>query len=304
MIARKPVLAKGLLTDQFSWPSIKPLRDLPLVTIVLLLTSAPDQWYLRAPLIALFALGVVFRSWLVRPQFWYIVATLLGATVYLTWESSDNHKYLFVYWCLALCCAFSLPRREQQEGLALASRWLIGLCMLLATVWKLATPQYTSGTFFQYELLCDGRLQSLASWLGGVSTESLATNRELRDLLQTGHLRGLSIDVVSLTGSPRIEWLAQAMTWWTVGIEGTLAALFLAPDRPRIRTLRNAALLFFAATTYFVAPVRGFGWMLMLLGMGQCRDDQRGWRLAYLAALVLIQAYTLPVGAIVGLVTR
>jgi hypothetical protein len=73
---------------------------------------------------------------------------------------------------------------------------------------------------------------------------------------------------------------------------------------PSLATARNAALLFFAATTYFVAPVRGFGWMLMLLGMAQCRDDQRHLRLAYLAALVLIQAYTLPVGAIMNLVGK
>jgi hypothetical protein len=304
MIARKPLLAKAMFADQFPWPSIKPLRDLPLLTIVLLLTSAPDQWYLRAPLVAIFALGVVFRGWLVRPQFWYVVATLLGATVYLTWESADNHKYLFVYWCLTLCCAFSLPRHEQQEALALSSRWLIGLCMALAAVWKLATPEYTSGTFFHYETLCDGRLASLASWLTGVAPESLAANQELRDLLQTGHLRGLAVDAVTLADSPRLWWLAQAMTWWTIGIEGTLAVLFLAPDKPHISAARNAALLFFAATTYFDAPVRGFGWMLMLLGLAQCKDDQRGLRLAYLAALVLIQAYTLPMGALVGLVSK
>jgi hypothetical protein len=330
MIAQRPLLGKAFRFDQLRWPSIKPLRDLPLLTIVLLLTSAPDQWYLRAPLIALFALGVVFRSWLVRPQFWYVVATLLGATVYLNWESSDNHKYLFVYWCLALCCAFSLPKHEQQEALALTSRWLIGLCMLLAAVWKLATPDYTSGTFFHYENLCDGRLAALVAWLTGMTPESLAANRELRELIQSGHLRGLALQSVTLADSPRLWWLAQAMTWWTIAIEGTLAVLFLWPDRtkprpvvgvrlgalledqslalpnsfPQVQLLRNSALLLFAATTYFVAPVRGFGWMLMLLGMAQCREDQRGLRLAYLAALVLIQAYTLPVGALVGLVAK
>ena len=324
MISRQPILAKRLLVSETPWPSIKPLRDLPLLTIVLLLTSAPDQWYLRAPLIALFALGVVFRSWLARPAFWYVVATLLGTTVYLTWESSDNHKYLFVYWCLALCCAFSLPRPHQQEALALSSRWLIGLCMLLAAVWKLATPEYTSGTFFRYELLCDGRLTPLASWLGNLPAAALETNRQLRELIQDGHFRGLAVNAVELAESPRLVWLAHAMTWWTVAIEGTLAALFLWPsaEKPRpvagvrlgrslalpltpsLAFARNFALLAFAATTYFVAPVRGFGWVLMLLGLAQCKDDQRHLRLAYLAALVLIQAYTLPVGALVGLATK
>ncbi len=318
MIARKPLLARLPRMGQFRWPSIKPLRDLPLLTIVLLLTSAPEQWYLRAPLIALFALGVVFQSWLVRPQFWYVVATLLGATVYLTWESSDNHKYLFVYWCLALCCAFSLPKPQQEEALALSSRWLIGLAMALATLWKVITPDYTSGTFFHYELLCDGRFENLASSLTGIAPQALAENRELRELIQSGHVRGLVIDEVTLADSPRLWLLAQAMTWWTIAIEGVLAVLFLWPDyaKPQpvvgvrlggslaLPTLRNAALLLFAATTYFIAPVRGFGWMLMLLGLAQCKDDQRGLRLAYLAALVLIQAYTLPVGALVGLVAK
>ncbi|MCI0361149.1 MAG: hypothetical protein L0211_21930 [Planctomycetaceae bacterium] len=304
MTAHKPLFARAWRAGPLRWPAIKPLRDLPLLTIVLLLTAAPEQWYLRAPLIAMFALGVVFRSWLVRPQFWYIVATLLGATVYMTWESSDNHKYLFVYWCLALCCAFSLPRQEQHGALALASRWLIGLCMLLATVWKLATPEYLDGSFFHYECLCDPRLAPLVSWLTGMSSEVLAANRDLRELMHSGYVRGLTIDAVALTDSPRLWWLAQRMTWWTVAIEGTLAVLFLWPDKPRISTVRNAALLFFAATTYFVAPVRGFGWMLMLLGMGQCKSDERGWRLAYLAALVLIQAYTLPVGAILEMIAK
>ncbi len=329
MIARRPILGRLLRLDQLRWPSIKPRRDLPLLTIVLLLTSAPEQWYLRAPLVALFALGVVFRSWLVRPQFWYVVATLLGATVYLTWESSDNHKYLFVYWCLALCCAFSLPKHQQEEALALSSRWLIGLSMALATLWKIVTPDYTSGTFFHYELLCDVRFENLASWLTGNLPAALAENRELRELIQSGHVRGLVINEVTLADSPRLAWLAWAMTWWTMAIEATLAVLFLWPpsshlaprDEPSFgqdalpkghitrsvmatMSLRNAALLLFAATTYFVAPVRGFGWMLMLLGLAQCRDDQRGLRLAYLAALVLIQIYTLPVGALMGLVAK
>jgi len=63
----------------------QPLSALPLLTIVLLLTAAPPQWYLKGPLIAVFGLGVVYRRWLRRPAFWYVTATLLGATIYLNW---------------------------------------------------------------------------------------------------------------------------------------------------------------------------------------------------------------------------
>ena len=265
--------------------------------------EAPEQWYLRGPLIALFALGVAFRSWLMRPQFWYVTATLLGTTVYLNWESADNHKYLFVYWCLALCCALSLPRPQQPAALALSSRWLIGLSMLLATVWKGINPQYLDGTFFEYELLCDQRLAWLASQFTSLTTADLAANRELREVIQAGHLRGLDVPSAALASTPTIAWLGQAMTWWTIGIEGLLAGLFLWPEGRRVAATRNGVLLFFAATTYLVAPVRAFGWMLMLLGMAQCREDEHRLRLAYLAMLVVIQIYTLPVGAVIRIFT-
>jgi len=66
----------------------------------------------------------------------------------------------------------------------------------------------------------------------------------------------------------------------------------------RWATARNALLLLFAVTTYVIAPVRGFGWMLMLLGLAQCDDSNRPFRPLYLAAIVLVQAYTLPVSAV------
>ncbi|MDX1945542.1 MAG: hypothetical protein SFU86_09035 [Pirellulaceae bacterium] len=304
MIALRRQISLRERWSALQWPKIAPLRVLPLLTLVLLLVSGPEQWYLRGPLVALVALGIGLRTWLARPQFWYVVATLLGIAVYLNWESSDNHKYLFVYWCLALCAACSLPQGEQAPALALSSRWLIGLCMALAVVWKAINPQYLDGTFFQYELLCDERLASLTTRLTGLAPAELAANRELRELLQAGHLRGLEVSSAELTTRPAIAWLAAAMTWWTIGIELVLAVLFLWPagrdvaGPASVAWLRNAALVAFAATTYVVAPVRGFGWMLMLLGLAQCREEENRWRLVYLAMLVVIQAYTLPVSAI------
>jgi hypothetical protein len=282
----------------------EPREALPLLTVVLLLTATPDQWYLRGPLVAVFALAVAYRRWLATPQFWYVVATLLGTTVYLNWESSDNHKYLFVYWCLALCGAFSLPQAQQAAALASSSRWLIGLCMLLAAMWKLAMPDYRDGSFFEYTLLADERFAYFTSTIAGLSLKALADNRALVELVREGHLRGANISSVVFSTSPAIGYLAQAMTWWTVAIESLLAIAFLAPDRRVTAVGRNTLLLIFAATTYVIAPVRGFGWMLMLLGLGQCEERERAFRPLFLAALVLIQLYTLPVAAIVERLTQ
>jgi hypothetical protein len=296
--ARRPATTLPL-RQRLAQFNFEPLEALPLLTVVLLLTAMPPQWYLAGPLVAIFALGVVYRSWLAAPPYWYVVATLLGTTIYLNWEASDNHRYLFVYWCLALCCAFSLPREQQSAAIAQSSRWLIGLCMLLACVWKLATPEYVNGTFFQFELLVDERLAAVTTLMTGLSNEMLTDNRLLRDLLRSGHVETAAVESVRLSGQEATTWLAYATTWWTVGIEGLLAIAFLWPDGRRAATTRNGLLLLFAATTYFIAPVRGFGWMLMLLGLGQCDERDRGFRPLFLAAIVLIQLYTLPIAAVI-----
>ncbi|QDU26322.1 hypothetical protein ETAA8_14000 [Anatilimnocola aggregata] len=285
--------------SQRRWLALDPLVILPPLTILHLLVHAPQAWYLSVLLVPLFALGLIFRRWLHAPAFWYVTAMLLGATVYFNWESADNHKYLFVYWTLALCCTFSLPKSEWGESLARTSRLLIALCMILATVWKITTPQYIDARFFTFELLVDERFAHFTSWTTGVPLSTLAENRDLREQLIRGHFPGLT--QVTLAGGAQVAPLAMFLTWWTVLIEGLLGILFFLPKSNRIKHTRNALLILFAVTTYSVAPVRGFGWMLMLLGLAQCEYEDRTYRWGYLAALLLIQAYTIPIGQLIGI---
>jgi hypothetical protein len=279
--------------SQSAW-EIDRLATLPLITILVLLTNAPDVWYLRTPLIVLSVLALVYDSLRKAPQLWFMMTALLGITIYLNWESSDNHKYVIAYWCLTLCATFTVAAERQAETLERASRYLLGWIMLFATAWKALTPEYMNGTFFTYELLADERFARFAEVFGKISASDLADNRELRALLMHGFERGLELSSVTFNSTPQIHLLAALLTWWTVLIEGSLAILFLWPDSQRSGWIRNGTLLLFAISTYSVAPVRGFGWMLMLLGLAQCSDRDRGFRPLYLAAFLLIQIYTLP----------
>jgi len=258
------------------WQQLDPLLVLPPLTLLHLLVHAPQAWYLQLLLLPLFAAGLIFRRWLHAPAFWYVTAALLGTTIYFNWESSDNHKYLFVYWCLALCSAFSLPHGEQPATLRRSSQLLIALCMLLATAWKACTPQYLDNRFFTYELLADERFAHFTSWTTGLPLETLAANRELRDLQLSYPPPGAAVPTVELAGNAHVALLAKFLTWWTVLIEGLIGGLFLLPNNVWTNRARNMLLILFAVTTYSVAPVRGFGWMLMLLGLAQCSRDE--WR--------------------------
>jgi len=51
-------------------------------------------------------------------------------------------------------------------------------------------------------------------------------------------------------------------------------------------------LLTFCVTTYALAPVAGFGWLIATLGLAQCAVNQRVLRGSYLAVFVLILIYS------------
>ena len=212
---------------------INRLVVLPLVTVLVLLTNAPDVWYLRTPLVVLSVLALVYETWRSSAGLWFIMAALLGGTIYLNWESNDNHKYLIAYWCLTLCAVFTVGTRHQEATLERSCRSMIGLCMLLAAVWKGATPDYLSGSFFTYELLADERFAQFTDLWGGVPLTTLGEHRELRDLMLHGYERGIELATASFQTSERVRPLALFLTWWTLLIEGALAILFLWPESPR-----------------------------------------------------------------------
>ncbi|MFT5523238.1 MAG: hypothetical protein ACI9G1_003226 [Pirellulaceae bacterium] len=284
--------------------NIDLMQIVPLLTVILLLTTAPDIWYLRTPLLVLCIAGLAYQELLKKTQFWYIVAALIGATIYLNWESSDNHKYMLCYWCLALCAVFSLPVKVQEEAMHRTSRLLLGLSMAFAVAWKVGTFEYMNGAFFQHTLLLDGRFDYFARWFAGVSSTTLGDNRELRDLLVAGYLRDITVNNVQLGGGSAVALLAQITTWWTLLIELAFAVLFLLPNNRWTATSRNSVLLLFAVTTYAFATVRGFGWMLMMLGLAQCSKKESGFRFSYIAVFVLIQIYTLPIQPLIQRVSN
>lgn len=283
-------------------PNLDPLEVLPLLSVVLLLLHAPQVWYLQFPLTLLCVAGLVFRPLLRQPALWYLAATMVGATVYLNWESADNHKYMIGYWCLMLCSVFTLPDGQRARALAVTARMLIGLCMAWAVFWKAINPQYLDGSFFEYTLLVDQRFADFAGQLSAISRQTLQDNRQLVQLLTEGHVRGLPVESVALAGNEAVRPLAHFLTWWTILIELVLAAVFLWPQGRRVTVIRNAALLLFGVTTYAIAPVVGFGWTLMLLGLAQCETRARWLKLAYLGVFMLILVYAAPFTAVAELV--
>jgi hypothetical protein len=103
---------------------------------------------------------------------------------------------------------------------------------------------------------------------GGLDLATLAENRQIFETMQS------SANVLApqqLTTTPRMAAASLVLSYWTILIEGLVAASFLLPIRSLYKK-RDWLLIGFVITTYTVIPVLGFGALLMVMGLIQTKN--------------------------------
>jgi hypothetical protein len=258
--------------------------DLPLrLTLLLLLLAPIGSGPLRSCVLLLAAAGLLSAAAARSPWTWLALTALTGWRVVADWPLSDNHAYLLVYWCLAVCLSRLSP--EPAASLAVSARLLVGLSFAFATLWKLVlSPDYLDGTFFRVWLLVDERFEDLARLAGGLSAAQLDASRTFLQpppALAAEHFP-------ALVEPAALRRLAGVLTAATLALEAIVALLFLAPAPARGAWLRHAALLVFCAAAYALAPVTGFGWLLLAMGLSVVGGDAVRLRLLYVACSGLL----------------
>lgn len=260
---------------------------LRLLLVALLFAPVGGPW-LRPLVMALVAFGLLAPRALRSTALWAALAALAALRVVLDWPLADNHAYLLAYWCLAALIATRAA--DGAAVLAWNGRVLVGLVFLFATLWKaVLSPDFVDGRFFAVTLVDDERMETLALWLGGLDEDALWDFRELVREHSDGPF--VPWDVMP-EQTARFRALVQALTWSTLLVEGALALAFLVPLPGRLVALRHALLLAFCAGTYAVAPVAGFGWLLLSMGVAQTPPAGRRWRAAYLAVFAFVLLVT------------
>jgi hypothetical protein len=252
------------------------------LTLLTLLLHPVGSGLLRPSILALAAAGRVLPRLLRHPALWLGLAALTGFRAVADWPLADNHAYLLAYWCLAI--GLSLLWREPERALAWNGRVLVGLAFAFATFWKLLSPDFLDGRFFRVALVEDPRLAPFARHVGGLSEDELAERHAYLGL----HVDGPAYGLPEAPPEPaRLRAAAHAATWGALALEAAVALAFFVPLGRRA-WLRDALLLAFCATTYAVAPVVSFGWLLLAMGTAQTAPDARRTRFAYLAVFALL----------------
>ena len=256
------------------------------LTLLNLLLRPVGGWSVRPFTVALAALGLLVPGFFRAPVLWLGLTILTGLRVVLDWPLPDNHAYLLFYWCLAVTLALSLG--DSERLLSANARLMIGLVFAFSVLWKLVlSPDFMNGTFFTVTLLSDHRFEGFTRFAGGLSAEGYEALSEF--------IRGGGTYYAGEGGvpeiPPRLAALTHLLTYWTIAIEAAVAVFFFLPVRLAASSMRDYLLIIFCVTTYGVANVDGFGWLLLAMGAAQMGEGRTRVRLLYVAAFLLIIFY-------------
>jgi hypothetical protein len=251
------------------------------LTLIEIILRPAGPWTIRPFILVLACVGIIFTSLLRSPVLWLSLFGLTSARIILDWPTPDNHIYLLAYWCLLLFLSLQSPLPE--VTLKSGSKFLIAFAFVLAVLWKsVFSHDYVDGRFFRVTLLTDERFASTSMLIGGLTEQQLKENREYLIPLPEG---AELLTPPRLIEPRRLQVFAFAATWGALLLEATVAILFLAPG---INRFRHFALLLFCLATYPFAPVAGFGWLLIVMGLAQCEQDQQRFKALYIISYFLV----------------
>ena len=257
------------------------------LTLIVLLLRPMGPWFVGAFVLLLALLGLVGVG-LRAPVTWLALAALIATLLIVEWPLPDNHVYLLAYWCLAVGIALRLD--DPSRALAQTGRHLVGFAFVCAVMWKaVLSPDYRDGRFFAVTLLTDERFGDAVQLFGGLSGAQLAESREYLTPLPDG---AELLHPPHLHATARFTRLVQATTWGGLALESVIALLWLAPIRRRALQLsRHVAILSFCLATYAFAPVAGFGWLLLVMGLANSAVEQHLLRAAYIGTFCVVLLY-------------
>ena len=273
------------LVDFLRELDLAPRADLAMrLSLLALLWKPVGQAWTRPAIALLAGVGLLFAAARRSPLFWAALLALAVWRVAEAWPLGDNHSFLLCYWLLAI--ALATRARDADAVLAWNGRALVGLVFAFATLWKVAlSPDYLDGRFFGVTLLDDERLEAATRLVADLDESELARLRALvREHADGVRAPGPDDPVLP----PRLVAASEGLTFSLVALELVVAIVFLAPVRLGLARARDPALLLFTGTVYALAPVEGFGWLLLSMGLAQSEPEKVRTRRAYAAVFAIV----------------
>lgn len=265
--------------------------------LLMLLIFVNDIYMFEVAIPVMVLPGLIINKITVNRFYWLFLASVF--TVLYLIRGLDgylpNHKYLYAYLIIAVVVVlFAKSNGEDWKRLFKKSaRWIIGICFLLATIGKFVSPDFISGSFFEFTCLTDVRFHGLASVFTGMDL----------NVLFDGHLRFIELlntsqydATAKMPSAPRLTAVSLFLAYWTIFLEGMIAICYLAPKKYYLYRVREYFLLAFIFTTYPIATVSGFVTIISILAFIQSyrAGKSHAFTLLYLILFLSQPLFRLP----------
>ncbi|MFT3679583.1 MAG: hypothetical protein QM791_04885 [Ferruginibacter sp.] len=253
-------------------------------TLLFLALHASGYRHVQLPVTIICSAGIIFPALKNSKYLW--AAIILAYTVgnIALYFELVNHKFLYLYWCIAIfACLFS---PDFEKAARFNAALLIGLVFAIATLQKLFSADYMDGSFILYILVKDERVGNFLSMFHLLPKEMVEQNIRAASRLVNDAAYPYE---ASLAYTVAAKHFSLILTWLTVIIEAVLAILFLLPRRFSITKYRDYIMWLFLFFGYMIAPIGGFGSVLALMGMAQAETKKR--ELIYILLFLLVQIY-------------
>ena len=277
---------------------IKSIHQLELVQLVSLLTLFLavifpfDHWLFTMTARVCLFLFLVFPIIIRKPAFWAALALSATVVTILEWATTDNHKYLLLYWLwVVLFCHAAVDPDQKRRVLVFNARFFLCFVFLAAVAQKLSSPSYRSGEMFEFFLYCDPRFTAFGK-LVGINPAVADAVQNVIDFFKSPFSQVINNELL-LPGTDRARIVALVLTFWDVSLQSLIGVLFLF-RRNFTDKIAHLLLLFFVFTTYLPAPVFGFGWILAIMGFTLAKDVFPRIAGAYFVSFFTILLYQLP----------
>lgn len=224
--------------------------------------------------------------------FWFLVACFSGAAVWLNWAYADNHKYLLFFWTVVLFLAFEQPEDQRPGLVRQGAHYLLFFTMAMAVVQKTLAPDYLSGEFFTFALMTDGRFTAFTSLVTGATPDMLAENQALYRQALDPVNAGAALP--ALSAGEGMRRLASVITWVNYLDQLAIAVLLLLPLTAGWQVVKHLLLMAFIVPVYLIAPVIGFGWLIIIWGYCLVPERIAYMRAGYVGLFLLLCLYEFP----------
>jgi hypothetical protein len=207
---------------------------------------------------------------------WWSLCALLAVGHLWRWYDIANHRWLMLAWTMA--CAWSVSRGDVMRVLRVNARLMIAIAFMAGAIQKLVFGGWYDGLYLELY----AHHQPWFATALGVGDSQVHSGLSL---LRWGVIDELVLPL-SEVGRSRLPLIA--VSWAVIVGELAIGCLFMAKPGPRVVTWRTWSLLAFAWIAYPLAPVRGFGWLLLIMTAATLPPESGHLRRACWVSLVWI----------------